>query len=418
MLLANFSLFSFFLKSISLSPFICNSGSNLNSKNTQIGKSRFLFQFNSVFFSFTNNINFQFSDSTMKNFLSSAICIEEEKILNFQNEIYYDSISNIEDPFTSIAIKGCRFISVNSRKTDGGAILCFGKLSVRDCLFFSCSSFSYGGAIAVYSSFDINNCDIIECRAYFCSAIFSNSYQNETFYLNNICVLRCCSSAAQGTINKLSPTVMAFSNSNMSLCQSRGLYSSIVMNTGEFLSKYSHFSMNYGTEVNNGICIQHSYGFSIAYNTFFNLTQRQNVFGGSCIVIYNNKGKNGYISNSIFMTFQKDAPSITVNYGNGLNIFECFFFNSISIEMKFVPNLKFYSCNFETQRPIMEVKRNSITFKKNGYHDSLFKKKEQNNHSLILLFLFLLFLIVILLYKIILLFPKIKPKKSLEKFNS
>jgi hypothetical protein len=251
--------------------------------------------------------------------------------------------------FESISIHHCHFEDTHSQNVAGGAILCFGDLSIKDTSFVNCTSTKAGGSIASFFNIRISRCVFQRSFSYGAAAILSDSQARTNFSISRSSFVCCQSNGFDGIVIRRSFGQIDWTFLNLSLCSGRGHFGCLTIRQG--ICEFDSISIwsCYGSDFNSGLTIIESPQFSLRMGTFANLTRGADVVYGA-VALHVDHVVRGSIEKCNFLKCNgRGQPSICVRWGTPLVFKECCFVESDVFERGGNHLIIWKNCRFTTE---------------------------------------------------------------------
>ena len=339
----NISLISLQVKKFGNSPYL----SLQNVKNTQICKSKFSYFSNFVFHSrFQQSISF--SSTQFKNGLSTAVKLENQ-VNSFKRYWSRQEFSTSHAIFTD-----CNFDSIDTRQTNGSAIISCISLSLYNCYFHSI--FGNFGAIYSIGNTNIEYCSFSECTCKQAGALFQTSLT-----LSNVSILN--SAFYQVHADELFGAIFieTWGTATISTVNSTKTLALNCVGFGQ--ASFSHVKVSYFNARQSESCYNGCFSFvstqsvDVTKSNFIKCSHRSNNPITASAILITNTPRHSVISESSFIdNVVEGGYIICVNDEKPITIIDCCLTKAIRMINHFfiTENVKFKNGCYEISNDEMK----------------------------------------------------------------
>jgi hypothetical protein len=255
------------------------------------------------------------------------------------------------DPlFEPVRITSCVFRSLNSGNVNGGAILCFGDLTVLSSEFTFCSSAKAGGSIAAYSAISLEHCPFVWSSSPGAGVVLSDSASPVTYNISDVSILKSKSTKVNGILFRHNPANLSWHGLNISSSAGRGHFGCVLLRHGRGTFRFTNIEHCTGSDFNSGLTFIEVPQFVVATTRFANLTRGADiVYSG--VAFHLDHSDSGELRHCAFLKCNhRMQSSIYVRWGMPIRFVGCCFVETREFEQNNGLFL-FQGCRFRAACP-------------------------------------------------------------------
>jgi hypothetical protein len=238
----------------------------------------------------------------------------------------------VENLFEPIRITSCIFHSLDSGNVNGGAILCFGDLTVLSSEFTSCKSAKAGGSIAAYSAISLARCPFAMSISPGVGAVLSESSSPVTYNISDVSIVKSESTQINGILFQHYPANLSWHGLNISSCAGRGHFGCVLLRHGRGTFHFANIEHCTRSDFNSALTFIEVPQFVVATTRFANLTRGADVVY-SGVALHVDHCDSGEVRQCAFLKCNhRMQPSIYIRWGNPVRFVRCCFVETREFE--------------------------------------------------------------------------------------